>query len=416
MRIARLREYLRSSLWFIPSLCVIAAIALAFGSAQLDFALAEDMPGLVFLEVGAASARTFLSALSSSMISLTALVFSITIVVLQLASSQFSPRVLRTFFRDRRTQFSLGVFVATFTYSMLVLREVGDGQVPQISISIAFLLALLSIAVFVSYIHHVADSIRVSSIVQAIASEARSLIRTIYDHDASMDPPVAAPEGVPRAIIRAPRPGVVSVVDRDGLVEAAARAGCIFKLLPQVGQFVAYGAPLLEVHGTGEPDVPRVLEYVELSRDRTMQQDVAFGFRQLVDIAERSLSPAVNDPTTAVEALDQIHDLLRRIAARPFPSGQRLDSAGALRLVYPVVAWEDYVHLAVDEIRVYGHMSIQVMRRLREMLEDLATVAVGERRDILVQELREVDLAVEEAFTRAHDRERTRARPERSGV
>ena len=415
MQFSHLRESLRLNLWFVPSLCVLGAIVLAVISARIDRSAGDGVVEFFSLEIDAESARSFLSALSSSMITLTALVFSITILVLQLASNQFSPRVLRTFLRDRHSQFSLGIFVATFTYSMLVLREVrgaeapGGAHVPELSVTLAFGLVFLSLAAFVAYIHHVASSIRVSTIVDSIGDETRRLIREIYDHDRSIPARRPLPEGPPLAVIRAPREGVITLVDRDGLAHDAQQADCVLSVVHHIGDFVPYGGPLVEVHGASAPDASRVLSRIDLQGDRTMQQDPTFGFRQLVDIAERSLSPAVNDPTTAVEVLNQLHDLLRRIAARPFPTGQRLDREGTLRLIYPVVTWDAYVHLAVDEIRQYGATSLQVMRRLRGMLEDLMTVALDERKAVLEQELRDLEMSVERSFPSESDRQEARA-------
>ena len=419
MQMLHLRERLRVNLWFIPSLCVLAVLALALLSSWIDERVGEDAPSILVLDIDVDSARSFLSALSSSMITLTTLVFSITILVLQLASNQFTPRVLRTFLRDRKSQFALGIFVATFTYSMLVLRDVrgadsvGGPFVPRVSITIAFLLVFLSLITFVAYIHHVANSIRVSSIVDSIGDETRALLRTIYDHDVSIPPVKSLPAGEPTVVIRTPIQGIITLIDRDGLVEEARRADCVLTLLHHIGDFVPSGGPLVEVRGRGVPDARTVLDRIGLENDRTMEQDPAFGFRQLVDIGERALSPAVNDPTTAVEVINQLHDLLRRLAARPFPTGQRLDGEGDLRLVYPVLSWEGYVHLAVDEILFYGATSLEVMRRLRSMLEDLKTVAPGERELVIDEAIGELDAIVERTFSEEYEKRETRLPPGR---
>ena len=325
MRLFHLREYLRSSLWFIPVLCVLVAIALATALGMLDSRVNVGWIERYTFRGDAENARTFLATISSSMITFTGLVFTITIVVLQLASQQFSPRVLRTFLRDRHTQLSLGVFVATFTYSLAVLREIraedgGAVFVPNISISAAFLTVLVSLGFFVWYIHHISQAIRIGNIAESIARETDEAIGHIYDHDV-VDQLVAAPAGQPERTLEAPGRGVVQAVDRDGLVALARRAGCVFTVVPAVGDFVPAGSPLLKVHGGRPVDDREAVEHVALGIERTMEQDPAFGFRQLVDIAQKALSPAVNDPTTAVQAIDLMHDLLRKIAARPFPSG-----------------------------------------------------------------------------------------------
>jgi uncharacterized membrane protein len=174
---------------------------------------------------------------------------------------------------------------------------------------------------------------------------------------------------------------VVVLVDERSLVRRAADAGCVLALVPRVGDFVATGAPLLEVLGeTDGPEDHRLVATVKLGRERTMEQDVAFGFRQLADIADRALSPGVNDPTTALQAIDQLHDLLRRLATRPFPTGRLADDDGRLRLLLPVVGWEEFLAVAVDEVVQYAEGSGQVLARLRSMLADLREVARPQHR------------------------------------
>lgn len=406
MRIFYLREHLRGSLWFIPTLCVVFVIVLAEILTRID----RDHPNAIsFFEGGAESARGLLSTVSSSMITFTGLVFTITIVVLQLASQQFSPRVLRTFLRDRHSQFALGVFVATFTYALMILREVrspsGNGEefVPNISIAAAAVLVILSLALFVDYIHHIAQSIRVGTITSSIGDETRSAIADIYDHEHT-DEPVPLPSGVSVTTVTSPRSGVITSLDRDRLVSIARESDTVIEVVPAIGDYVPQGAPLLRIHGDGPMRHAPFTDCIALGMERTMQQDPAFGFRQLVDIAERGLSPAVNDPTTAVQCLDEMHDLLRRLATRAFPSGQRFDSERTLRLAFPVVSWEGYVSLACDEIRHYGRESIQIHRRMRSMIADLLTVAPEDRRAPLERQLELLDAAADRHLADEADR------------
>ncbi|MDQ4094775.1 MAG: DUF2254 domain-containing protein [Actinomycetota bacterium] len=409
MKLFYLREYLRSSLWFIPALCVVVVVVLALVLIRLDRTIGSNF----LFEGGPEGAQTLLATISASMITFTGLVFSITMVVLQLASQQFSPRVLRTFLRDRHSQLTLGVFVATFTYSLIVLREVhssdapGGEFVPGLAVGVAFALVLLSLAFFVDYIHHISQSIRVGTITASIAAETREAISDIYDHEHT-DEPVPLPSGVYVGTVPAPRSGVITGLDRDRLVSLAKEAGVVVEVVPGIGDFVPYGAPLLRVHG-GEPASSKAqsdefLECVGLAHERTMAQDPAFGFRQLVDIAERGLSPAVNDPTTAVQCLDEIHDLLRRIGGRAFPSGQRFDENGDLRLAFPVVSWEGYVSLAFDEIRHYGRESIQIHRRMRSILRDLESAVPPDRKPPLRRQLRLLDAAADRHLEDQADR------------
>lgn len=381
-RIRALREAIRTGFWAIPSACVLVAIGLALGLVQADDSL--DTHLWLAFNGGPDGAREVLSAISSSMITFTGLVFSITVVVLQLTSSQFSPRVLRTFLRDRLTQFSLGVFVATFVYSVTVLRTVTGGDqefVPVLSTTVGLGLLLLSVGMFVAYIHHIATSIQVSAILAAIGAETRETIERRFP--AGDDPRAALPgarDEPVMAIVVAPRSGVLTGIDPDRLVGLATAEGVTLRIDLRPGDFVPEGGPLVEVLGTGSADAGQVSAAITISSDRDMQQDVAFGLRQLVDIAERALSPGVNDPTTAVQALDQVHDLLRRLARRRLPDGLHRDHDGRVRLVTPPEEFSDYLDLALEEIDQYGAEVLQVQRRIDLLLADLALAARPEHR------------------------------------
>ena len=406
MRFFYLREHLRGSLWFIPTVCVVFVVVLAEVLMRVDRAHPDAVS---LFEGGAESARGMLSTISSSMITFTGLVFTITIVVLQLASQQFSPRVLRTFLRDRHSQLALGVFVATFTYALMILREVrspdGSGEefVPNLSIAAALVLVILSLALFVDYIHHIAQSIRVGTITGSIGNETRAAIADIYDHEHT-DEPVPLPTGVTVTTVPSPRSGVITSLDRDRLVSIARETDTVIEIVQAIGDFVPQTAPLLRIHGDAPMRHAPFTDCVALGMERTMQQDPAFGFRQLVDIAEKGLSPAINDPTTAIQCLDEMHDLLRRLVTRAFPSGQRFDSDGRLRLAFPVVSWDGYVSLACDEIRHYGRDSIQVHRRMRSMIADLLSIAPEERRAALERQLQLLDAAADRHLPDEADR------------
>lgn len=392
---ARLLERVRSAFWFVPATCVVAAAGLALALVQLDEKLQRDGGGVAFAG-GPESARSLLSAIASSMLTLTALVFSITVVVLQLTSSQFSPRVLRTFLRDRQNQLTLGVFTATFVYALMALREVRgqDGLVdlfvPGITISVAFGLVLVSVALFVAYIHHIVNSIRVVTIIDRIRIETESTIDRLAERDAEAAPLPPAPDGPVRDIAAA-RSGAVVAVDVDRLVRLAAEAHIVLRVVPQIGEFVPEGSPLLQAPVGANVDDAALGRAVQLDIERDTSQDIAFGLRQLVDIAERALSPGINDPTTAVQCLDQLHALLRRLGTRPLPTGAHTDRGGAVRLVVPTMGWDDYVALAFDEIRHWGSESLQVHRRLRGLLGDLLAVVEHERRPPLRRQLALLD-------------------------
>ncbi len=398
-RIDRVVEYLRTSLWAIPAAGVLLAVAGGFGTVALDHATGTELG----FTGGADGARSVLSTIAAAMITFTGLVFSITIVALQLASGQFSPRVMRTFLRDNTSKIALATFVATFSYALTVLRATRADDVPGISVNVAIVLIFASVAVFIHYIDHTAHAIRAAAIIDAVAEETRASIERVYPADAVPVTATAQLGDAPIVVANARGPGVVTGFDGELIVARAARAGGVVVLRAGVGDFVPAGAPLLELHGT-DPDACRVDGCISLARERTMHQDVAFGVRQLVDLAAKALSPGINDPTTAVQAIDQLHDILRRLAGRPMSSGRMTDDDGVVRLAFTAISWEDYVSLAIDEIRIYGAGSLQVLRRLRSMLEDLLSVTDQRRQGPLREQLRLLAAAAEREFPDARDR------------
>ena len=248
---------------------------------------------------------------------------------------------------------------------------------------------LASVGLFIFYIHHVANMVRVATIVASLGVESRDLLRCRYPAGQLAVSPL--PDLGPAArVIGAPRPGVLVSVNEKALAGQAERMGCLVVLAARVGDYLPEGAPLLRIHpdvtGAGNGpgiDEPRLLAEVAQDTERTMEQDLAFGFRQLVDIAERALSPAVNDPTTACQALDVLHDLLRRLAVRHLPSGRLHGADGSLRLIVPQYGFGDFVDLAVQEVWRYGSDAAQVPGRLSAMLADLSAAALPEYLPVL---------------------------------
>jgi len=320
-------------------------------------------------------------------------VFSITVVVLQLASTQFSPRVLRTFLQDRQNQLSLGVFAATFVYALVALRAVRgqdglvDRFVPGITIAVAFGLVLVSVALFIAYIHRITQSIRVSNIIDRISTETENAIERVSAQGVA-DVGRGRPAGVAQPqVIGAARRGVLIDLDESALVAMACDAGGWIEVPQRVGTFLPSGATIAFVHAPGEVDEAAAQDAFSLSVERSMDRDPAFGLRQLVDIAERALSPGINDPSTAVQCLDQLHHLLRVTAAASLATGVVEDRDGEVRLVVATRRWEDYLSLALDEIRVWGGGSLQVHHRLQGLLQDLLSVVGPSRRDSVLGQL-----------------------------
>lgn len=370
--------------WAVPLLFAVAAAVLALGVTAIDESLETSLRLPFLFAGGPEGARALLSAIITSMISFTGLVFSITIVVLQLTSSQFSPRVLRSFLDDRFNQIALGVFVATFVYALMVLRGVRgtaqvDSFVPQIAVTVAFVLVLASVLVFLAYIHHIAQAIRAATVIASIADDTRALIEARVPADSRREPVLPPPAG-PSRTVAADRTGVVQRVDDRALGHAAESRGVSIELLRAVGEFVAKGAPLARVHGQAPFDDGRLYAAVHVGRERSMDEDIGFGLRQLVDIAERALSPGINDPTTAVQALDQLHDIVRLLATRALPPRQRTTEDGRLVVSIPQPEFADYLGLAFDEIAHWGRDSVRIQRRVQIALLDLEAAARPEHR------------------------------------
>ncbi|RKG81806.1 DUF2254 domain-containing protein [Corallococcus exercitus] len=416
LRSTRLAERLGTSYWLLPALCVMVAIALSSGAEALDARLPQTDFAWYLFRGGPEGARSVLSAVASSMMTFSGLVFSVTILVLQQASNQYSPRILRTFLSDRQSQLTLGIFVGTFVYALLTLRSVRgtseelhiQAHVPSLSVWLALVLVLLCVGAFIFFIHHVAQSIRAVVILGRIHDETRATLERMYPQGVGQDthePELQRPLTPPSLVVPHTRSsGVLVTVNEDRLMACAKKAGVLVGLVPMMGDFVPHGAPLLEVWGDAEElDVKALTDAVGTGRERTLQQDTAFGFRQLVDVAERALSPGINDPTTAVQALDPLHDLLRHMVHRRFPSPSRKDDAGALRLLCPRPDWDAYVRLTVDEIRLFGAGDLQVTRRLRFLVTDLLSVAPAFRREELERQLRLLDASIDRAFQDASD-------------
>ena len=383
MRFLRRFSRLRAGLWFIPLTCVLAGVALSFGTIAIDQAYDYNLVPQ-WLSGGPDAAIEIFGTIAASMVSLAALVLTITMVVVQLAMGQFSPRIVQRILQDKPSQLAIGIFVGTFAHAMLALREVqtdAGGVVPGVAVLVAFVLVVVSIMVLVWYVNHIGRALRVSALIELVGDDTRKLLDKFYPE------PGATESG--GSTIPSPQSGVIIRIDHDKLVRVAKAGGCVLTLRPALGEFVPAGAPLFEITGNrARLDVNAAMRSMEFGLERTLDQDMAYGLRLLVDIGERSLSDGpFQDPTTAVQAIDRLHDCLRQLAPRPFPDGRYRDEAGEVRLVTSSMTWEDYVHLAFDEIRIVGSGSPQIARRLRAALEDLLAVAPPERKRPLQEQL-----------------------------
>ncbi|MBM6405441.1 DUF2254 domain-containing protein [Phycicoccus sp. CSK15P-2] len=380
--------------WVLPSTITAGAVLLGLLLPWVDD---HVLGNVAFLFNGNAdSARSLLGTIASAMISVTGLVFSITMVVMQLASSQFTPRLLGTFLGSRITQVTLGVFTSSFVFAFMVLRDVRGGSapfVPQLSVTVAFGLVLTSVALFFAFIHHITVSIQVDRVIDRIAENTVAALERGSEQewdDTSAVPPSWAPGDGPTVVVTTrERHGIVQRVHYTAMVRGAREAGAVVELLARPGDVRHRGQEVARVHGAQADDeiVHEVRAAFGLGRERTLQQDPEFGVRQLVDIAERALSPGINDPTTAVQVLDELHRILRVAAVRPDRSEYVVDGEGAVRVVDRPTTFARMLDLALDEVAYYGKDTLQVPVRIEALLDDVEgmartehAVTVGQKR------------------------------------
>lgn len=389
-RLKSIAGTLRGSYWFVPAMMLVAGAVLAFFTVWVDRRVAPaDVPVLTELVYtgGTDGAREVLSAISSSMITVAGVVFSITIVTLQLASSQFGPRILANFMRDRANQVTLGTFVSTFLYSLLVLRTVsteGSNAVPHLSVTFALLLAIASLSVLIFFIHHVATTIQAPNLIQRIARDLRTSIEANLpaadDTDAQR---VTALSEFPSDFDRrahavpAPEAGYVQVISFDRLVDVAAKHDLLVRLLTRPGRFVdghtafalAYPADRMTDEAASQLRVT-----VATGAQRSTKGDVEFPIKQLVEIAVRALSPGINDPFTAGNCVDQLAAALCELAERPMPPGEFADEDGVVRVqIEEPSDFAEFVNGAYDQIRQSASLHTIVYVQMLDGLNRVAT-------------------------------------------
>jgi len=393
LRLTRLRDYLRSSLWFVPMLLVFAFVVLAAVLAYLDSTVVSDW-GIQGLYQGTATgARTVLSTIAASMLSLAVLVFSITLVVLQLASTQLTPRVITLFLQDRWSKFAMGVFLGTFAYSLSALwlvtapTESYTGFVPVLMVTVALVLVGVSVLVFINYVHRVSQSIRVEAVTREITERTIASVEATLprgsdeedeqfvrddDGDARLYEEVLASEGYE---IPAPRTGTVVGVSPSAALHWAQANDAVVHVLVPLGTFVTEGLAVVRVHDHEEPENGFPIEdVVSVGDERSVSLDPAYGLRQLIDIALRALSPGINEPGTAVIVLDHIHEILQRVGSSALPGPVYRDDEGEVRAVVPRFSWDGWLSLALREILDYGAESVQVCTRVRALVDGLGSV------------------------------------------
>jgi len=400
----RLRRFLHTSVWVVPLASMVVAILLLQVLRWVDHELAPRVLGF-----GMEGARNALTMIAASMLSLLVFAFSALLITVQLASAQLTPRIIAgTAISGRPVKYTIGLVTLTYTLSVGVLGR-SETVVLQLATALCILLSLLSIAVFLYLMDYWIKALRPVSVMAVVGAEAVQAIEEVYPYQ------IASAGGPGRATARIHGDAVTRVheghsnvllaADLAGLARLATMVGGFIELVPRVGEYIATGEPLFRLYGgAAQLDAHTLSRSLAFGPERTIQQDPMFAFRILVDIAVKALSPAINDPTTAVLALDQLDRLLRRIGQRQLDTEAILDERDEHGVLFRTPDWDEYVMLATSEIRNFGATSLLVVQRLRQLLTNLIAVLPASRRPPLETQLRLLDAAATRVFPDVEDR------------
>src|SRR3954471_6098285 len=395
----RLREYLRGSLWFVPLIAagVGPPLALICVALEPSVTLPEQ------LQYSAQTASTVLTAIVGAMVALTGFVVTLGVLIVQMATGMLSPRFMRLWYRDPLQKGVLGVFLGTLTFAFTLLGAVEDDAVPDLGVAVAGALVSASLVLFLLYLDRFIHRLRPVEIAALVGrAGARAFSATVSPSATGVSPGSAA--GAPSTVACSNAAGAIQAVDEHGLLASATRHRCVLVLRHPVGDFVTHATPLVEVRGA-LPDPDRLRGMVALGRERTLQQDPAFALRIMVDIALIALSPAVNAPTTAVQVLNHIEDLLQTIGEREFDAIKVLhDGEGVARVVLPARSWGASLERGGAEIRTYGAAAPAVTRRRRAVLPSLSESVRPGHRPAVAAQLGALEAALERAVPDAPSR------------
>ena len=375
----------RYNTWVIPLSYAVAAVVLGLGFPRIEVRIFHGLTSTITIP----AAMALYSSVASGMLALSGVVFSLAFVMIQFSATAYSPRLVLWISRDPFMWHAVGVFTATFLYALAALSWVdrnASGKVPFISSWMVFGLLLASVAMFVGLIQRI-SLLQINRMLTFTGDQGRQVIEAVYPQ---LDSPVAssAPEHeqfrslpLTKTLTHRTSPQVIQALDTVALVRLAKASGGVIEMVAAVGDTLVDLTPVLHLYGARQAIDERALtKAIEMGEQRTFEQDPKYAIRLLVDIAIKALSPAINDPTSAVQALNQIEDLLLRLGCRCLEIGYFRDSEGQLRLVVPYPSWEDFLLLAFDEIRYYGAHSVQVMRRMMALVNNLIS-RLPENRD-----------------------------------
>ena len=420
-----LRSYVRSALWIVPVLALIIQFVMKrlaenLGAWMVSQGFYDLQTG--FFAVNTAEAHAILDRIFNLNLSCLVFTFGSLLVAIQVAGGQYTPRIIATtLLRDKVIRWIIGLFVFTLLWAHRTMVQLGQGtQVPQFQVFLATLFGLAALIAFIVLIDYSAKLLRPVSLVRRIGEQGVAVIDRAYPYPTQDLPSDTAPPGKhrwgvlswrsrgeaidsrpatkhgppDRVIYHQDKSAIVLAVNLRRLMAEAQQANGVIECAVQVGDFIGVDEPLFYWYGKGAIDARRLRDLVALGSERTMEQDPMFAFRIEVDIALKALSPAINDPTTAVLAIDQLHRLLRRVGRRSLRDYEILDKTGRPRLIFCTPNWEDFVHVSFREIRHCGAGSLQIERRLRAMIENLTLTLPEHRHPALLVELDLLDRAI----------------------
>jgi uncharacterized membrane protein len=399
----QLREYLKSSLWVIPFIAIPFELVATRLLHRLDGWL-----GWKFLDLGVSGAQAMLGALVTATLSFTVFTFGSLLVALQIASGQMTPRIIATVLvRDQVVRYTTGLFIFTLLFAISALNRI-QTTVFQLVEFVAACLGILCFAAFLFLIDYAARLLRPISIINLVGKAGLKVIEVVYP-DPSLGPNRIKGDrkklGTPgRTIVHRGTSEIILAINLNELVAEAKKSNGVIEFVPQVGDFVAVDEPLFNLYGGATSvDDEKLRAMVAFGPERTLEQDPTFAYRIIIDIALKALSPAINDPTTAVIAIDQLHRLLRKAGKQNLRTDEILDGSGQLRVIFRTPNWEDFVHLAFTEIRNCGAQNMQIARRLRAMIENLMQTLPKHRHAILRRELTLLNREIEKYFVYPED-------------
>lgn len=417
---------LRASFWFVPSLIIAVSIVLAVVLIETD--ATASMPWMArwprLFGAGAEGARAMLSTVAGSMMTVVGVTFSMTLMTLALASSQYTSRILRNFMRDRVTQVVLGIFAGIFIYCLIVLRTIRGGDVggfiPSLAVTFGVVLAIGSISVLIFFIHHIASSIQAASIIASVADETMMAVDRLFPDKLGEDmvnndeeqPPLPLQEQKWQKV-PAREDGYIQSVNSAVLLRLAREHQTIVRMERGVGEFVVHGTTLVSL-ALSDPPAKEIIADLQaaysINRYRTVEQDAGFGIRQIVDIALRALSPGINDTTTAVMCVDYLTAILARLASRPIPSSRRY-AEGELRVITIGPTFASLVAESFDQIRASAEGNVAIMLRVLGALQTIASLAdCPGRRLVLHEQVQWIAESADRAIASPHDRARLERR------